>query len=54
MNGGVLDPVATSKLLNDPDTFKSLMDEFYISILRTDKGQFLNEKRYILPPTKLS
>lgn len=34
--------------------FKSLLDEYYVSILRSDKGQFLNEKRYILPPTKLS
>ena len=36
------------------EMFKSLLDEYYVSILRTDKGQFLNEKRYILPPTKLS
>ena len=25
-----------------------------MSILRTDKGQFLNERHYILPPTKVS
>lgn len=30
------------------------MDEYYVSVLRTDNGQFLNEKRYILPPTKVS
>ena len=34
--------------------FKSILDEYYVSILRTDNGQFLNEKRYILPPTKVS
>ena len=54
INDGVSDPTATGKTLNDPDTFKNLLDEYYVSILRTDKGQFLNEKRYILPPTKLS
>ena len=37
-----------------PDEFKGLLDEYYVSILRTDNGQFLNEKRYILPPTKVS
>lgn len=36
------------------DDFKALLDEYYVSILRTDNGQFLNEKRYILPPTKVS
>lgn len=42
------------KPANDTDTFKAMLDEYYVSILRTDKGQLLNEKRYILPPTKLS
>ena len=36
------------------DDFKSLLDEYYVCIMRTDKGQFLNEKRYILSPTKVS
>jgi len=36
------------------DEFKELLDEYYVCIMRTDKGQFLNEKRYILPPTKVS
>ena len=36
------------------DDFKALLDEYYVCIMRTDKGQFLNEKRYILPPTKVS
>ena len=36
------------------ERFKSILDEYYVSILRTDNGQFLNEKRYILPPTKVS
>ena len=36
------------------EKFKSILDEYYVSILRTDNGRFLNEKRYILPPTKLS
>ena len=36
------------------EKFKSILDEYYVSILRTDSGQFLNEKRYILPPAKLS
>ena len=45
-NGGTPD--------DSPEAFKALLDEYYVSILRTDKGQFLNEKRYILPPTKLS
>ena len=43
---------------SDPDdsisTFKDTLDEYYVSILRTEDGQFLNEKRYILPPTKVS
>lgn len=45
-NGGVPD--------GSTEMFKSMLDEYYVSILRSDKGQFLNEKRYILPPTKLS
>lgn len=36
------------------EKFKSILDEYYVSILRTDNGQFLNEKRYILPPTRVS
>ena len=34
--------------------FKSLLDEYYVSVVRTSKGNILNEKRYILPPTSLS
>ena len=45
-NGGVPD--------DSVEKFKSILDEYYVSILRTDNGQFLNEKRYILPPTKVS
>lgn len=45
-NGGIPD--------DGVEKFKSILDEYYVSILRTDNGQFLNEKRYILPPTKLS
>ena len=45
-NGGIPD--------DSVEKFKSILDEYYVSILRTDNGQFLNEKRYILPPTKLS
>ena len=36
------------------DAFKSLLDEYYVYVMRTEKGDILNEKRYILPPTPLS
>ena len=36
------------------DEFKALLDEYYVSVLRTDDAQILNEKRYLLPPTPIS
>lgn len=36
------------------EAFKALLDDYYVSVVRTNKGEFLNEKRYILPPTSLS
>ena len=36
------------------DAFKSLLDEYYVYVMRTEEGNILNEKRYILPPTPLS
>lgn len=34
--------------------FKAQLDDYYVQVVRADKGEFLNEKRYILPPTPLS
>lgn len=31
-----------------------MLDEYYVCVLRTEKGQILNEKRYLLKPTPLS
>ena len=36
------------------DGFKEVLDDYYVTIVRADNGEFLNEKRYILPPTPLS
>ena len=36
------------------EAFKGKLDEYYVSVVRTDKGNFINERRYILPPTPLS
>ena len=36
------------------DAFKALLDDYYVSVARTENGDILNEKRYILPPTPLS
>lgn len=36
------------------EAFKALLDDYYVSVLRTDKAQILNEKRYLLPPTPIS
>ena len=36
------------------ESTKNALDEYYVSILRTDNGEILNEKRYILPPTRIS
>lgn len=44
------DPYAYDK----PDVFKRLLDEYYITVVRTDKGELANERKYILPPTSIS
>ena len=31
-----------------------MFDDYYIYVLRTHDGEILNEKRYILPPTRVS
>ena len=36
---------------SDLDSFKSILSDYYITVARTDNGEILNEKRYILPPT---
>ena len=36
------------------EVFKTLLDEYYVSVMRTKGGHILNEKRYLLPPTRLS
>ena len=36
------------------ESFKNVLSEYYVSILRTDNGRIMNEKRYILPPTPVS
>ena len=36
------------------DIFKSLLDEYYVYVMRTENGNVLNEKRYILKPTPVS
>ena len=36
------------------DAFKELLDDYYVSVVRTDNGNILNEKRYILQPTPIS
>ena len=45
-------------LESDPEDkieqFKELLDEYYVCVLRTENGQILNEKRYLLKPTPLS
>ena len=40
--------------IREIEEFKKLLDEYYVYVLRTENGQILNEKRYLLPPTKLS
>ena len=47
---------AKQKLRDDKEmeAFKALLDDYYVSVLRTDKAQILNEKRYLLPPTPIS
>lgn len=36
------------------DAFKALLDEYYVCIVRSENGNILNEKRYILQPTPIS
>lgn len=36
------------------EVFKTLLDEYYVSVMRTKGGHILNEKRYLLPPTRVS
>ena len=36
------------------EAYKNLLEEYYVYVLRTENGTILNEKKYILPPTKLS
>lgn len=36
------------------NAFKALLDEYYVYVMRTEKGNILNEKRYILQPTPIS
>ena len=31
-----------------------MLDEYYVSVVRTENGNILNEKRYILQPTPIS
>ena len=38
----------------ETEAFKSLLDDYYVQVFRTDKGEILNEKRYLLPPTQIS
>ena len=47
--------------IDDDDLFEvertfgeSTMDEYFVTVLRTENGQILNEKRYLLPPTPIS
>ena len=39
---------------DDPSVFRRLLDEYYITVVRTDKGELANERKYILPPTSIS
>lgn len=36
------------------NAYREVLDQYYVSIVRTDNGNIINEKRYILPPTKMS
>lgn len=36
------------------DGYGKLLDEYYVSILRTENGEIQYEKRYFLPPTPIS
>ena len=39
---------------DDPNVFRRLLDEYYITVVRTDQGDVANERKYILPPTSIS
>jgi len=45
---------AAQKAQRKLDAFKKLLDEYYVYVVRTENGNILNEKRYILPPTRIS
>lgn len=34
--------------------YKELLDEYFITVVRTSDSDIMNEKRYLLPPTSLS
>lgn len=48
--GETIDPATIENL----DVYKKLLDEYYVSVVRTEDGNILNEKRYLLPPTPIS
>ena len=40
--------------LSSSDNVKGLLDDYYVSVFRTEGGEILNERRYLLQPTPIS